>query len=89
MNTKEKTSRGPKYIIDIEGKEISWDKATITTEEIINLGGWDPSKGAILIDLKNNTETTLTPGQVIEIKPGMGFSKKVRFKRGINEQGSH
>jgi len=72
---------GPKFTIDIEGTFYPWDKDTITTEEIIELGGWDISQGAILID-KDNNEKTLTPGEVIELKPGMGFSKKVRFKRG-------
>ena len=73
--------QGPKFTIDIEGTLHPFDKDTITTEEIIQLGGWDPSLGAILID-KDNNETTLKPGEVIELKPGMGFSKKVRFKRG-------
>lgn len=73
--------KGPKFHLDIEGVLKPWDAATITTEEIIALGGWDPSQGAILIDLDNN-ERTLQPGEVVEIKPGMGFSKKVSFKRG-------
>lgn len=75
------TGQGPKYHLDIEGDLKPWDKDTITTEEIIALGGWDPSQGAILID-QDNVEHTLQPGQVIELKPGLGFSKKVRFKRG-------
>ena len=72
---------GPKYIINIEGKLVDWDQDTITTEQVIELGGWDPSLGAILID-KDNNERTLQPGEIVELKPGMGFSKKVRFKRG-------
>lgn len=72
---------GPKFFLDIEGTIVPWDKDTITTEEVIALGGWDPSQGAILID-KDNNERTLQAGEVIELKPGMGFSKKVRFKRG-------
>jgi hypothetical protein len=72
---------GPKFFLDIEGVVKPWDKPTITTQEIIALGGWDPSLGAIIIDEDNN-ERTLQPGEVIELKPGMGFSKKVRFKRG-------
>lgn len=72
---------GPKYFLDIEGNRKPWDRDTITTEEIIALGGWDVSQGAILID-KDNNERTLQPGEVVEIKPGQGFSKKVRFKRG-------
>ncbi len=72
---------GPKFFLDIEGVLKPWDNETITTEEIIGLGGWDPSQGAIMID-KDNNEQTLQPGQVIELKPGMGFSKKVKFRRG-------
>lgn len=89
MKAKEKQSvkgknkgQGPKYFLNIEGEEIPWDSDTITTEEIIDLGGWDPSKGAIIIDLKTNEQRTLKPDEVIEIKPGMGFAKKVKFKRG-------
>lgn len=81
-NKPKENAGGPKFTLDIEGREVAWDRDTITTEEIIALGGWEPSQGVILIDLKDNTETTLQPGQVIELKPGMGFSKKVRFKRG-------
>jgi hypothetical protein len=72
---------GPKFFLDIEGVVKPWDQPSITTEEIIALGGWDPSLGAIMID-KDNNERTLQPGETIELKPGMGFSKKVRFKRG-------
>lgn len=72
---------GPKYYINIEGKEFPWEKDTITTEEIIRLGGWEMSQGAIEIDSDNN-ERTLQPGEVIHIKQGHGFSKKIRWKRG-------
>ena len=55
---------------------------TITTEQIANLGGWDASLGVIMIDLKNDGERTLQPGETLELQPGKGFSKKVRFERG-------
>lgn len=74
--------KGPKYFLNIEGKEIPWEKDTITTEEIISLGGWEPTLGAIEINLKDNTERTLQAGEVVTIKPGHGYSKKVRYKRG-------
>lgn len=74
--------KGPKYMLDIEGDLFPWDDDTITTEQLIALGGWDPGQGAILIDKKTNEERTLQPGEVVEIKPGMGFSKKIGFKRG-------
>jgi len=83
MSREEKNkSHGPKYFINIEGNEIPWDKETIITEEIISLGGWDPNLGAIEINLKDNTERTLKPGEVVTIKPGHGYSKKISYKRG-------
>jgi hypothetical protein len=78
---KDNEKHGPKFHLDIEGNLIPWDEDTITTEQIIALGGWETSQGAIMID-KDNVEHTLSPGQVVELKPGMGFSKKVHFKRG-------
>jgi hypothetical protein len=75
--------KGPKYRIDIEGTLHDWDHDTITTEDIIRLGGWDASQGVMLID-KDNNERTLQPLEVIELKPGMGFAKKVKFKRGAH-----
>lgn len=82
MKEEKSEGKGPKYSINIEGKEIPWDRDTITTEEIISLGGWDPGLGAIEINLKDNTERTLSPREEIKIKPGHGYSKKVKFKRG-------
>lgn len=78
---KKEKEHGPKFQLDIEGTLKPWDEDTITTEQIITLGGWDPAQGAIMID-KDNVEHTLSLGQIVELKPGMGFSKKVHFKRG-------
>lgn len=78
---KDEEKHGTKFQLDIEGTLKPWDEDTITTEQIIALGGWEATQGAIMID-KDNVEHTLTPGQVVELKPGMGFSKKVHFKRG-------
>lgn len=36
---------GPKYYLDIEGERVAWDDDTITTEEIIELGGWNGHRG--------------------------------------------
>ena len=72
---------GPKFFLDIEGDLKPWDRDTITTEEIANLGGWNVSQGVIEIDRDNN-ERTLAPGEVVNLKPGHGFSKKVKWKRG-------
>ena len=77
----EKAKKGPKYFVNIEGTKHEWPRDTITTEEIAQLGGWDPAIGVIEID-KDNNERTLQPGEVVQLKPGQGFAKKVRWKRG-------
>ena len=76
-----KKAQEPKFTLDIEGALKPWDKDTITTEEVAALGGWDVSLGVLLIDADNN-ERTLQPGEVVKLEPGLGFSKKVRFRRG-------
>ena len=73
---------GPKYWVDIEGTVHAWDQDTITTEQIAELGRWDPAVGVIEIDRENN-ERILQPGEVVRLKPGMGFSKKIHWKRGL------
>jgi hypothetical protein len=75
------TGHGPKYFVNIEGTIHDWSSPTITTEQLAQLGGWDPAIGVIEIDPDNN-ERTLAPGEVVELKPGHGFAKKVRWKRG-------
>jgi len=72
---------GPKYVVVIEGTEHPWERDTITTEEIATLGGFSAAEGVIEID-KDNVERTLSPGETVDLKPGHGFSKKVRWKRG-------
>lgn len=86
MTKEDNSGQGPKFYLDIEGNLVPWDQETITTEKVIELGGWDPSVGAIEIDLKDNTERTLQPCEVIQLKPGLGFSKKVRYKRGSSNE---
>ena len=73
--------KGHKYTLDIEGKEVPWDGETITTEQIVELGGWPVGQLVVEVD-KDNSEVTLNPGQVIEVKPGHGFGKKHKWKRG-------
>ena len=78
----QQTAREAKFEIDIEDEFKPWDKDTITTEEIAALGGWDVSEGVVLIDLEVGTERNLEPGEVVKLRPGIGFSKKIKFQRG-------
>lgn len=70
-----------KFVLNIEGREIPWNEPTITTEQIAALGGWDASQGVILVD-KDNNERTLSAGETVQLQPGMGFGKRIRWKRG-------
>lgn len=72
----------PKYEIDIEGDIHQWGEATITVAQLRDLGGYPPGQEMIEVDLKDNTERALGEADLIELKPGMGFAKKVKFKRG-------
>jgi hypothetical protein len=73
--------REPQFSVNVEGTLHPWPTRTITTEQIAALGGWESSIGVIEIDRENN-ERTLAPGEIVELKPGHGFAKRIRFKRG-------
>lgn len=73
--------QGPKYFIDIEGTEYPWDKDTITVAELRELGGLPSDQPVIEIDPDNN-ERTLNEDEVVDLKPGHRFGKKIRYKRG-------
>lgn len=70
------------FVVNIEGELFPWDSQTITTKEIVELGGWDLSLGVQEIDLMTNEARTLKPGEVVELKPGKGFAKKIEWRRG-------
>ena len=82
MSAQPAAARGPKYLINIEGAEHPWDKDTITVPEIRELGNLPTTDPVIEVDLKDNTERTLAEDEVVEVKPGKGFGKKVKFQRG-------
>lgn len=74
-------SKGPKYEINIEGVEYAWDKDKITVSEIRSLGGI-PEDQQIVEVFDDNSEQTLAEDAVIDVRPGKGFGKKVKFQRG-------
>lgn len=71
-----------KYFVNIEGKEYPWDHATISVPEIRKLGSMPPGAVVLEINLEDNTERTLGDHEVVQIKPGHGFAKKVCYQRG-------
>ena len=72
---------GPKYFIDIEGNEHDWDKGTITVTELRQLGNLPADQPVIEVDPDNN-ERTLNEDEVVTLKPGHRYGKKVLYKRG-------
>ena len=72
----------PKYRVDIEGQIYDWERDTITVPELRELAGYSSDQQMIEVDLKDNSERVLEESEVIELKPGKGFAKKVAFKRG-------
>lgn len=71
-----------KFKIDIEGTIYDWDQETITVPQLRELGELPVNLPVVEIDLKENTERELPEDEVVKLKPGQGFAKKVRFKRG-------
>lgn len=73
---------GPKYFVDIEGADYPWSSSEITVAKIRELAGWDAAQQVVEVDLETMTETTLADDAVIQLQPGRGFAKKIRFQRG-------
>lgn len=75
-------SKDPKYFVDIEDVVHPWQAPTITVPQIRELAGWGPDEQVIEVDLEKGTERPLPNDAVVELKPGRGFAKKIKFKRG-------
>jgi len=82
MSAEPAGKQGPKYFVNLEGIEKPWDEETITVPQIRQLAGWDSSQPIVEINLEENTEETLEEHEVVTLKPGHGFAKKVKFQRG-------
>jgi hypothetical protein len=74
--------QGPKYEINLEGSIYPWDSGTITVPELRGLANIPSDQPMLEIDLSTNVETTLPEDAVIELKPGKGFAKKIKYQRG-------
>ena len=78
----EKLRTGPSFPLWIEDEIYGWHESTIKTEQIANLGGWDPSQGVQQIDRATNEARTLKPGEIIDLKEIKTFAKKIGWQRG-------
>jgi hypothetical protein len=76
---------GKRYSVEIEDREYPWPKSTITVPEIRTLGGLPSDTPVIEVDPDNN-ERTLAEDEIVTLKPGHRFGKKVRYKRGFESR---
>lgn len=83
QNHKDKFNRksGKKFFVCIEGEQYPWPEETITVSQIRELAGL-PKDLPVIEVMPDNTERTLAEDEVIELKPGRRFGKKICFKRG-------
>jgi hypothetical protein len=82
MSTGTQQAKKPKYLLDIEGVEHPWDRDSISVPQIRDLGDWDDTQPVVEVDLRDNSERTLDEGETVNLKPGHGFAKKIKFQRG-------
>jgi hypothetical protein len=80
MITEEKV-HGSKYFVNIEGKEYPWDKETINAKEIRALAHF-PANAQIVEEFPDGKERTIGEGEEVHLKPGHGFGRSPKFKRG-------
>lgn len=81
-NDESEPQKGPKYQVELDGAVHEWGKPTISVDEIRGLAGWAKDQPVVIVDLQTNEERDLSEDDVVDLKPGQGFSKKIRFKRG-------
>lgn len=74
--------KGPRYVLDLEGADYPWDESTITVEQVRELAGWGPEQQVVIVNLDTNEETVLAERTPVELKPGHGFGRKFKFRRG-------
>ncbi len=72
---------GKKFFVNIEGTEYPWDKETISTKEIRDLGNL-PAVLPVIEEQPDGTERTLAEDEVIELKPGHRLGRAPKYKRG-------
>ncbi|GAB3047162.1 hypothetical protein GCM10027053_01220 [Intrasporangium mesophilum] len=82
MSNAVETLQGPKYEVNLDGDVRPWSEPTISVAQIRELAGWGADQPVVMVDLKTNDERDLREDEVVDVKPGQGFSKKVKFKRG-------
>lgn len=82
MSSQSDDPQGPKFTVNIEDRDYAWNADTITVPEIRTLGGIPADQQIQEINLETQEERTLAEDEVVKLKPGRGFSKRIKFQRG-------
>ena len=77
----ERFRTGSLVTLCVEGRIHVWHKDVVTTEELAELGGWNPADGVIEV-AEDQIERQLAPGETVALKPGVTFGKKLKWRRG-------
>ena len=70
-----------RFCLNIEGHKFPWPVSTILTEQIAEVGGWDPELGVLMEDADGN-ERQLEPQELVTLEPGVSFCEDVKWRRG-------
>jgi len=79
------TSGPPSYEVTIENTLYSWDKDTISPQEIRSLANLATDCPILQVDLVNQTETPMAEHEIHHLQhldPGKGIVKRVGFRAG-------
>ncbi len=72
----------PKYEVNIEGRLFPWNDETITVPQIRSLGNLPAGTPVLEVDLHTGTSRELPEDAIVQLRPGLGFGKKIEFRRG-------
>ena len=70
------------FCVNVEGVDHEWDHDTITVPQIRELGHLPADQPVLEINLETNTERTLPENEIVHLKPGHAYCKKIKYKRG-------
>ena len=73
--------RKPPYVLEVDGVEYGYDRATITGAEIMELAGIPPADGLVQL-LPDEGRKTILPDDIVQLAPRTEFKWRPRFKRG-------
>lgn len=72
---------GKFFVIFVDDVEYKFDHTPVTGGEVMDAAGIPHEVGLVLIE-EDGSQTSISIGDEIDLKPGQRFKKAPRFKRG-------